>query len=402
MKDPFRVRIAGPLARYAEGFREELAACGYTKSSTVAQLYVIAHLSRWLDEQGLDAGGLTADRVEQFAGQRRREGRNNHTSSCAVRPFLDYLRRVGIVPVVSPQASSPGEALLERYHTHLVAERGLAEVTVERYEQLARRLVLSWQQADRLDLDALTAADVLRRLSIETKGLKPNSVKAVATAMRSLLRFLHLEGETARPLAHVVLAGPARRHSALPRALTASDVQCLLGSCDRRRAMGRRDYAILMLLTRMGLRAGEVAGLELDDVDWRHGEIVIRGRGGRQELLPLPADVGEALVGYLRRGRPPTESRRLFVRVCAPHQGLRSSSIGSLVSRACGRAGLPRVGPHRLRHTTATDLLRHGASLSEIGQLLRHRSGAETTAIYAKVDQSALETLAQPWPGGRA
>jgi integrase/recombinase XerD len=402
MNDPYRVRVTGPLAGYAEGFREQLAAWGYTNNSTAAQLHVVAHLSRWLAEQGLDVTGLTPEHVEQFAEQRRREGRNNHISSSAVDPLLDYLRGAGLVAVVATQASGPVDELLGRYHHHLVAQRGLAELTVEGYEQVASRFLASWKQPDSLRLDTLTAADVVRWVSLDTNGLKASSVKAVATGLRSLLRFLYVEAETARPLAEAVPAGPVRRDSALPAALPPSDVQRLLRSCDRRRAMGRRDYAILMLLARLGLRSGEVAGLELDDIDWRNGEILIRGRGGRQEPLPLPTDVGEALVGYLRRGRPSTESRRVFVRVCAPHHELHRSSIGSLVARRCERAGLPRVGPHRLRHTVATELLRHGASLSDIGQVLRHRSGAETTAIYAKVDHSALQTLAQPWPGGGA
>jgi integrase len=174
----------------------------------------------------------------------------------------------------------------------------------------------------------------------------------------------------------------------------------LLASCDRRRTVGRRDYAILLLLARLGLRAREVAALELEDVDWRRGEILVRGKGGRQDRLPLPGDVGEAIVSYLRR-RPRQESRALFVRVVAPSGALERSAVSGIVRSACTRAGLPRVGAHRLRHTTATEMLKAGASLPEIAQVLRHRD-QKTTSRYAKVDRKALRALARPWPGGAA
>jgi len=187
----------------------------------------------------------------------------------------------------------------------------------------------------------------------------------------------------------------------LPRGIDSGSVKRLLGGCDRRTTKGRRDFAILMLLTRLGMRAGEVIALELGDVDWRGGKITVRGKGNRLECLPLPVDVGNALAGYARRGRPRNEHREFFLRVLAPHRGLTVGAINVIVHAACDRANLPSIGTHRLRHTVASELLRRGAGLGEIGQLLRHRSIA-STAIYAKVDTAALSQLARPWPGGAA
>lgn len=398
--DPCRVRITGPLAPYAGGFGEELAARGYADSSAAAQLRLMAHLSRWLEAQGLDAGGLTPQRLERFREARRRE-RSNLLGRRALGPLVDHLRRLGVVGEGRKPVRTWADRLLARYRTHLVSERGLAASTVDRYLRVARRF-LSSVDDDMVDLRSLSAQDLDRFLTVECAGRPAGSASNVASSLRALLRFLHVEGLTDSPLDQAVLAGPVRRGSSLPRAVGTATVERLLVSCDRRRAIGRRDYAVLVLLSRMGLRAGEVAGLELDDIHWRDGEMVVHGKGRRDERLPLPADVGEALAGYLARGRPRTGCRRVFVRVRAPFEGLGVSTISAIVYRACDRAGLPRVGAHRLRHTTATELLRHGASLSEVGQVLRHHGSAQTTAIYARVDRQALGALVVAWPGGAA
>jgi integrase len=219
--------------------------------------------------------------------------------------------------------------------------------------------------------------------------------------LRSFLRFLALEGVTAVALDHAVLS-VAGWNPSLPRAVSSADVARLLASCDRRRAIGRRDYAILLLFTRLGVRGGEVVAMELDDIDWRVGEVTVRGKGRRVDRLPLPAEVGEALATYLQRGRPTSASRRLFLRSVAPFVGFADTgALRGVLQRACQRAGVGYVSPHRLRHTTATELLRAGAGLGEIGQILRHRSSV-TTATYAKVDHDQLRLLARPWPGGAA
>ena len=400
--EPSRVRITGPLAGFADGFREQLAGWGYAKSSAAAQLRVMAHLSRWLDEQQLDAGGLTPEVVERFAAARRAQGRSNHASVRALDRLVEHLREVGAAPAVAPvEARTPAEELLARYRVYLQEERGLADATVDRCVLIAHRF-LSWlDDTGAVDAQRLTADAVHGFMAAECAGRTAGSACNVASSLRSLLRYLHVTEVSALPLAQAVLGGPARREGGLPGMLDAGVVERLLASCDRRRAVGRRDVAILTLLARLGLRAGEVAGLKLDDVDWRRGQMLVAGKGGRCELLPLPVDVGEALAGYLRRGRPSTVNRRLFVRARAPYRGLAVSTISAVVYRACDRAGLPRVGAHRLRHAAATRMLHQGASLSEIGQLLRHR-GVQVTGRYAKVDHRALEALAHPWPGGVA
>ena len=225
------------------------------------------------------------------------------------------------------------------------------------------------------------------------------AAKSLAIALRSLLGFLHVAGYVAQPLGVVVPSVAGWGLRSLPRKVSAEVVSALLASCDRRTALGRRDYAILLVFSRLGLRNGEVARLELGDVDWQAGQILVRGKGNRHETLPLPVDVGQALVDYLQHGRPrPAGCRRLFVIDRAPYTGLSLSGVCSLVVAACDRAGVTRIGPHRLRHTVASDLLARGASLVEVGQLLRHRA-ASTTAIYAKLDHRSLGELTRPWPG---
>jgi site-specific recombinase XerD len=229
-----------------------------------------------------------------------------------------------------------------------------------------------------------------------------SGARDLVCALRSFLRYLHLAGLIELPLVWAVPAVADLRDRTLPRGLEPAAVKRLLASCDRRRTIGRRDYAILLLLVRLGLRAGEVAAINLDDLDWRAGLLLVHGKGSREDLLPLPVDVGEAIVSYLRR-RPTCASRALFLRVTAPLRPVDRCTVAWVVRAACDRAGLPRVGAHRLRHTAATEMLRHGASLAEIAQVLRHRE-QKTTAIYAKIDRAALRALARPWPtaGGAA
>ena len=235
----------------------------------------------------------------------------------------------------------------------------------------------------------------------ESQRLSVSSTQAAALALRSVLRFLQLEGLIDRDLAVAVPTVAKWRLASLVKALDLSFVARLLGGCDRGTPIGRRDFAIVMLLSRLGLRIGEVAGLRLEDLDWRAGELVISGKGSRQERLPLPVDVGEAVVEWLVDGRPDCDSRLVFTRARAPHVGLHPSSLNGVVTRACLPAGLAEVGPHRLRHTVATEMLRAGSSLREVGQVLRHR-GSEVTSIYAKVDRLALAVMVQPWPGAAA
>lgn len=399
MGKPSRVRVTGPLESYACGFREELARQGYRPHAASNQLQLMAHAGRWLASRGLGAGELTPARVDEFLEARRAEGYTLWLSPKAMAPVLAYLRGLDVVPTPSPGGpATPAEDLVEHYRTYLVHERGLAAGTVASYLHVARLFLATHSAEGALGLERLTAAEVTGFVLAECTARTIGSAKYVVCGLRSLLRFLFVAGHTAGQLEAAVPKVAGWRLAGLPTAFGRPEVARLLASCDRRSTCGRRDFAVLTLLVRLGLRAGEVAALALADVDWRHGEVIICGKGRRQERLPVPVDVGDALVGWLRRGRPHCECAHVFTRVRAPHQRLSPGGVSAIVRAACTRAGLAKVNAHRLRHTVATQMLRAGAGLAEVGQVLRHTSML-TTSIYAKVDRTALRALALPWPG---
>ena len=295
-------------------------------------------------------------------------------------PLLAHLRGLGVTPIAASEPVNAVERLLTDYARFLVRERGFAGATVQRYVGFARRFVAQRAGTDgEVDLAAMSPEEVTQFVLRECSERVPGSAKCGLTRLRSLLRFLHVEGR-APELAWAVPSGPSWRLASLPKGIDRRQVTALLASCDRRTAVGRRDFAILTMLVRLGLRCGEVANLELADLDWRAGEILVRGKGSREERLPLPVDVGEAVAGWLRRGRPRCGCTKVFTRVLAPHRGLTSSAVSSVVVSAAVRAGLPPIGAHRLR--------------PEVGQVLRHRS-ALSTSLYAKVDLAALSEIAR-------
>jgi integrase/recombinase XerD len=309
---------------------------------------------------------------------------------------MRYLRDIGTVP---PAAAAHAGDLLGAYRGYLAAERGLAGATIRSYLGVAHRFLAGGAKRDRLS--ELTAADVTAFVLAECGPGRP-SAKRTVTALGSLLRYLHLAGLTAVPLAAAVPRVARRRPGPSPDGIEGSQVARLLSACDQHTGDGRRDFAIVMLLARLGLRAGEVAALTLDDFDWRRGEVEIHGKGNRHERLPLPDDAGRAVTGYLRgRARAPEGCRAVFLRTPAPWGGLGQGGVRHVVRAACRRAGLPELGAHRLRHGAATGMLRAGAGLPEIAQVLRHRSLA-VTAAYAQPDPATFGELARPWPGGAA
>ncbi len=402
MGDPSRVRLTGPMEVYASGFAVELTRSGYTKNSTAHQLQLLAHLSRWLAAEGLGVRDLTLAVCDAFLAARRAAGYTLWLSRKALAPLLQYLRGIGAAPTEPVLVLSPMEAMLARYREYLTSQRGVTASTARGYADAVRPFLRTRERADgNLWLEGLTPATITAFVVAELPERRRGSAKLTVTALRSLLGFLHVDGMLDRSLASAVPSVVGWRLAGLPKALGPGQVQRLLASCDRLEVIGRRDFAILTMLVRLGLRAGEIAALELDHVDWRGGEIIARGKGDRHERLPLPVDVGRAVAAYLRRGRPAAESRRLFLRLPAPHRALTSGGVTAIVVRAAHKAGLPPMAAHRLRHTAATEMLRAGGSLSEIGQVLRHRSPL-STAIYAKVDREALRDLARPWPGGGA
>jgi site-specific recombinase XerD len=396
-------KVSGPLAPFAEGFECWLLARGFTRSAMSNRVWQLAQLSGWLEREGLAADQLTPDRIEQFVAAHRAAGHVMWGSVASARLPLEYLREIGVAPA---PARLPADGALERllgdYRDYLKRERGLVEHTINGYERVARLFLGErGERPEGLELERLVAADVSRFLALECPKRSVSGASDLVFALRPLLRYLHVTGLIEVPLVWAVPGVAGIRDRSLPRGLEPRVLARMLASCDRRTLVGQRDYAVVVLLARLGLRAGEVAGLTLEDLDWHRGELMIHGKGKRLERLPLPVDVGEALVGYLRRRGRVEESRAVFLRVRAPVGGLSAGGVISVVARACMRAGVPVVGAHRLRHTAATEMLRAGASLSEIAQVLRHRR-LETTTIYAKVDRVALRALARPWPEGGA
>ena len=399
MDDLHGVRVAGPFAPYARGFAAELARLGYSSWWAQKQLRLAVHLGGWLDEAGRDATDLDAAAVRAYVAARRAAGCGEFVTPRGLALLLGYLRGLGVLP--PPEASAPqtlaGE-LLEDYGRWLLAERGLRPEVARGYLGAVRPFVTAHAAGGLSGLRELTSGDVTAFLTAESRRLGPKTVQRVATALRSLLRFWHLQGLTGGPLDRAVPKA-ANRRPGLPRPLERGQVAALLASCDQQTAMGRRDLAMLILLARLGLRAGEVAGLTLDDIDWRTGEISIGGKGGRRDRLPLPADAGQAVAAWLLHGRPAGAlDRSVFIRARAPRSGLTPGAVTEAVAAAAQRAGLGIIYAHRLRHSAATAMLAEGGSLAEIGQVLRHRRAVTTTA-YTKVNIEALRALARPWPG---
>lgn len=393
-----KVEIEGPLAPFAAAYRRRLQRSGYTPLTIVNELRQVAHLSRWMHDADVAASDLSACGIEQFLAPRRAAKGHRACSFQGLMVMLEVLGEHGVSPETSapPQPRSGDEEVLAAFGAYLLAERGLAACTADAYVARARRFL-----EERADdgLADLTAGDVTRAVQREAARVSVGSTQYFVAGVRSFLRFCFVEGLVDADLSAAALAVTGRRRSSLPKGISDADARRLLSSCDRRRSDGRRDYAVLLVLLRLGLRAGEVAGLTLDDVDWRAGEIVVRGKGRRDDRLPLPLDVGEAVTGYLQRGRPRTVRREVFLRALAPVAPLSRGGVSSIVRRACRRAGIAPVGAHCLRHTFACALVAANAGLSEIGEVLRHRA-VTSTAIYARVDVEALRSLAQPWPGG--
>ena len=308
-----RIRVTGPLAAYASGFRADLAGQGYKSGRDL--LTSMAHLSRWMSVRGLGIDDLTAEQVETFVTSAGRSGRRVSPSMRAIAPLVDHLVRVGAVLAGSPAVpSGPGARLIEDYRRYMDRERGLSTSTIRNYAAVARSFLLFVSRDDPVDVGILSAGVVTEFVMAEAHRGKVASAKAMTTRLRCFLRFLHIGGLTPFSLVGAVPSVAGWRGASLPKALRASEVSRLLDSCDRRRPVGRRDFAILMVLSRLGLRAGEVARLQLGDIDWRAGDMLVRGKGNRQDRLPMPVDVGEAIVGWLQRGRPPQ---------CASHSRVR-------------------------------------------------------------------------------
>ena len=392
--------MRGPLGPWADVLADRLVLLGYAGYTIKGKLRLAGELSEFIGRRGMAAAHVNGDAVDAFIAQLPRPPGSPDRRVPTAKSFtwiVDALVDLGVaaLPAAKP-AVLWDDVLIERFATHLRVERGLVVDTITEYCRAARLLLGAAGTAE--GLAVLEAATVSRFVQDRCSTLKVRAAERLVSGVRSFLRFLLLDGVIVVPLADAVPSVARWTQAELPRWLTPADVKALLGSCDRDTPVGRRDYAIILLLVRLGLRAGEVAALRLDDINWRAAEIVVRGKGNTEERLPLPADVGAALADYLEHGRQQRPEREVFLRRLAPIRGLAPDGIGEVVRAASERAGIGSFGAHRLRHTAATAMLNAGASLTDVAQVLRHRNVA-TTAIYAKVDHRRLRGLCVPWPG---
>ena len=393
----------GPLADHIDSFAQILKLQGYKTNTAKQKIRIAANLSRWLDQQGLGVKDLDETTLNEYLLCKGRRGSIFRIEPPTLRVFLKHLREAGIVPdPVRVDDDCQRRRIENGFAAYLAKERGLKQVTIDTYLSIAGRFLFNQFGTGPILLNNLHPNDIVRFILQDTEAVSAKRAQLIVCSLRSFFRFLYQQGETANDLSPAALTVANWRLSELPKFLEPEQVERLLQSCNQDTLIGQRDHVILLLLARLGLRAGDVVHMMLDDIDWEAGELIVCGKSNRQERLPLPQDVGEALVRYLSHGRPRCSSRRVFIRIRAPHNGFSSSvAICNIVRRALARANLNPAfkGSHLMRHSLATQMLRGGASLAEIGKILRHQR-LNTTQIYAKVDLKALRALAQPWPGG--
>jgi site-specific recombinase XerD len=390
---------AGLFGTHVDGLTEDLSTDGYARESVRSAIVAVRGFGRWMDRRDLRVKDVSEKMIAEFGRRRRSWIRRGRLA--ALHALLTRLRRLGLAPLRLQPEGRPIERIERDFATFLRSERALSTATVTNYCPVARLFMVERFAAGSVDLERLCAVDIHEFILRRSRLCRPKRMQLTLTALRSFLRFLYLRGRIATPLADHIPAVACWRLSDPPNWLSADAIKQTLECCDRRSATGQRNYAILILLARLGLRAGEIVSMELDDIRWETGEISVCGKGPQRKRFPLPDDVGRAVATYLKNGRPSCSSRRVFLRTRAPYRGLgNSSSLDAIVSRALSRAGIdpPNKGAHLFRHSLATNMLHNGATLTEIGQILHHKS-PNTTAIYAKVDLSGLRALAQPWPG---
>lgn len=393
----------GPLDNYIPVFTSLLSSEGFTPASLRSKTQIVRNFSFWIGKRQIKVCELDEGTIDTFFKQHPRPGyvrRGDFSTLCSL---LEWLREIQELKALLPEDDKSELDRIEcNFSRHLELERGLSQATLHNYLPIIRRFLTERFGSDAVVLIEIDASDVTQFVVRYARTMSCRRAQLMTSALRGFFRFLYFRGDIGSDLASSVPTVADWKMSELPKSLEPEEVERLLQNCDRCTAIGQRDYAVLILLARLGLRAGEVVAMTLDDIDWEAGLITIRGKGARHDQLPIPQDVGEALATYLRHGRPPCDTRRVFIRARAPHRGFSSSvAIADIVRRALTRAGLDpiRKGAHLLRHSLATKMLQQGACLAEIGQILRH-STQNTTEIYTKVDLAALSELSQPWPGG--
>lgn len=393
----------GPLVPYLADFEHLLRRNGYAPTTARRKVRLVRDFSAWLSRRTINIKDLTIEQGEQYLRYRARHRRPSTDDIAGLKQLLELLRRKGIVAQQKVcKRSTPLDRLVDRYALYLREERAVAQDTVVTYSRVVRSFLAQRFGEGRTNPSALRPADVLKFVQHQVARGSRKTAQLACTALRSFLQYACYRGEIAIDLAAGVPRVANWSMPSIPRSIARDHLRRVLASCNRSSAVGSRDYAILLLLARLGLRAGAIALLELDDVDWQAATLRVRGKGGHAYVLPLPVEVGEAIATYLKIGRPISTNRKLFLRAKAPIRGFKSQvAVLSVVRHALIRAGIdsPSKGAHQFRHALASEMLRHGASLAEIGQILNHRN-PQTTAIYAKVDLASLHTLALAWPGG--
>ncbi|MEX3953323.1 site-specific integrase [Paraburkholderia sp. EG287A] len=393
----------GPLGNYIDLFADRLQHEGHCQQGAWRNLHVVCDFSHWLARKHIAAYDVDEQTVSSYLPFRRRQLRPSVFEGPALMRMLALLREIEASPPAQPTPSRFADLVEQDFVHHLQQDHGLARVSVIRHLPVIRMFLREKRIDSTRSLSKLTARDVVDFIELHVGDHSPRSAQIMCWTLRSFSRFLRYRGYVTCDLAASVPSIRRWTLSSLPTYLQPDQVQSVLDACRRDTSLGRRDYAVLLLLARLGLRSNEVTLLELADINWRAGTLTIKGKGRRRAELPLPMEVGAAVADYLEHSRPRSNSRRVFIRQLAPHRGFASSSAVYLIARmALERVGIDDVaskGPHLFRHSLATQLLRSGASLTQIGQLLRHEH-PDTTRIYAKVDVSQLRTVALPWPGG--
>lgn len=395
----------GPLTPYLDAFAHHLDAQGYKRHLLGRRIRVVADFSRWLEIKRIPTEAITDEQVRCFSDSVVRRRQVQLGEHATLKHFLDFLRQRGVIsPPSEPDQTMPVQQAVRAFAMYLQQERALSDRTLVKYCPFVEQFLSMRFDQGPVKFETLQAADVIEFVQQQAAHRSPATAKSATTALRAFFRYLRHSGLLSFDLVTVVPTVPNWSMTAIPRAISPTHVRAVLDHCPRDTPVGRRDYAILLLLARLGLRAGEIVSLTLDSIDWDAGIIFIRGKGAQNASLPLPTDVGEAIADYLIHGRPSSECRRLFLRALAPLRGLGSATtVTTIVGAAIKRAGVdtPHRGTHQFRHALAADMLRHGATLTEIAGVLRHRH-IKTTGIYAKVDFAALRPLSPCWPGGTA
>jgi site-specific recombinase XerD len=398
-----QVLYTGPLVPHLDAFAAALSGQGYSRLTTKVKIRVISKFSQWLQKRHLVIEELNESCINKFIRYRKKGNLMRSGDELALEHFIAFLREKGILSAFAPEIKvSDIQRVENNFAQYLQQERGLSQATIDNYLPTIRRFLTECFRKRKIIFKKLHARDISKFVLRYAHTMSPGRAKTMVNALRSFFRFLHQRGEIAIDLAAAVPTVARWQFSEIPKFLQPEQVKHILESWDRSTGTGKRNYAILLLMSRLGLRAGEIVHMELDDILWETGELIVKGKSSRDEKLPLPHDVGRAIATYLRDIRPPCSSRRLFIRMVAPLRGFSSSvTVCTIVRDSLARAGINTEfkGAHLFRHTLATNMLRGGANIAEIGEILRHQD-PNATEIYTKVDFESLRAIAQPWIGG--